>query len=59
MFWGMKSLSSTKEIKETGIFSFFSFFSKMWRLNKVGKSEELCPTPIPTLKDGKEKLFQR
>ena len=61
----MKSPSSTKEIKKTGIFRFFNLFSKIWKIkeryraNKMGESAELYPTPTPTLKDREKKLFHQ
>jgi len=61
----MKSLLSTKEITETGIFRFFDLCSKTcktsnkYNTNRIGEKAESWPTPISTLKKGKEKLFQK
>ena len=63
--WEIKSLSSTKEITEIGIFRFFTLFSKIWKIgerykaNKMEGKVESCLTPILTLKDREEKLFQK
>ena len=52
----MKSLLSTKEITETGIFRFFDLCSKMWKTgnkyntNRIGKRAKPWPTPISILK---------
>jgi len=61
----MKSLLSTKEITETGIFRFFDLCSIMWKTgnkynaNRIGERAEPWLTPILTLKKGTEKLFQK
>ena len=55
---------STKDKIEIGIFRIFKQFSRIWRIrarykaDKIGKRAESCPTPMSTLKNGEEKLFQ-
>ena len=61
----MKSLLSTKEIIETGIFRFFDLCSKTcktsnkYNTNRIGEKAEPWLTPISILKKGEEKLFQK
>ena len=52
LLWVMKSLLSTKERKETGIFRFFKQFSKIWKIggrykvDKIGERANSWLTPM-------------
>ena len=63
LLWAIKSLLSTKDRMETGIFKNFKWFARIWKIrarykaNKIGERAEPCPTPMLTLKKGEEKFF--
>ena len=63
LLWEIKRPSSTKEIKDVGIFSFFNWFSKMnikgerYRADNIGESAEPWPTPTLILNISEKRLF--
>ena len=56
LFWAMISPSLTNESIEMGIFKFFNHFSKIekigkrYKVERIGKRANICPTLISTLK---------
>ena len=60
----MNKLLLTKERKETGILRFFQHFSRMWKTDKIYKTDKIgeradpCPILMSILKNWEEKLFQ-
>ena len=65
LFWETNNPSSTKEIKEIGIFRFFRCFSREWKTEErykaesIGDRAEPFPTPTLKLKEGEIKSFQQ
>ena len=63
LHWGINRPSSTKEMKDVGIFKFFNWFSKInikderYRADNIGESAEPWPTPMLILNISEERLF--